>query len=64
MAISKKPPAKRRLPKVGEEIMIRAKVARTSADPANPDRDKITVWIPGYPSPVTITAGDLKLDEQ
>jgi hypothetical protein len=46
---------RRRLPKVGEEIMIRAIVTRTGRNRLD-TADTITVRIADHPAPVTATA--------
>ncbi len=45
----------RRLPKVGDEILIRAKVTRV-AEPEGGHRGLVTYRAPGAPAPVTIDA--------
>lgn len=51
----------RRLPKVGDEILIRATVTRV-AEPEGAHHGKVTYRAPGAPAPVTVDAQYVDVD--
>lgn len=50
--------SKRRLPKVGDELIVRVRVTRTGRNSYD-TADTVTLRLPGFETPVTVSADSL-----